>query len=274
MTLFQHALERFRDAGVENAVQEARWMTELLPRESEHRGIPSGELLEQWLAMRCHGMPFQYVVGSVLFYEWEFQVGPGVLIPRPETELLVDAALAELKTAPAGTRVLDLCTGSGAIILSLALKHPEFACVGVDISFEALAWAKKNQQALLAENCTLLQGDLFQPLNPCERYRLITANPPYVAPEEYAVLPSAVKDHEPRLALEAENHGLALEFKIAKEATHWLEPGGVLLMEMGEKQGPALQGYLSSLPYHDVKILPDLTGRQRFVTGRLCARDS
>lgn len=274
MTLFRHALGRLQAAGVENAAQEARWMMELLPRESGRRGIPAGELLEQWLAMRCQGTPFQYVVGSVLFYEWEFQVGPGVLIPRPETELLVDAALAELKTVPAGKRVLDLCTGSGAIILSLAMKHPELVCIGVDLSPEALAWAQKNRQALHVENCTLLQGNLFQPLDPVERYCLITANPPYVAPEEYAVLPSEVKDYEPRLALEAENHGLALEFDIAREATHWLEPGGLLLMEMGETQGPALQEYLSSLPYHDVKILPDLTGRQRFVCGRRCAHAS
>ena len=269
MTLFSHALGRLQNAGIENASQEARWMAELLPRESARRGIPSGELLDHWLTERCQGTPFQYVVGSVLFYEWEFLVGPGVLIPRPETELLVDAALKELQTAPAGSRVLDLCTGSGAIILSLALKHPELSCIGVDLSPEALSWGQKNKEALHATNCTLLQGDLFQPLkDTTERFCLITANPPYVAPEEYTVLPPEVKDYEPRLALEAENHGLALEFKIAQEAVHYLAPKGLLLMEMGETQGPALKEYLTSLQYHDVEILTDLTGRQRFVCGR------
>ena len=269
MTLFSHALGRLQNAGIENASQEARWMMELLPRESARRGIPSGELLDHWLSERCQGTPFQYVVGSVLFYEWEFLVGPGVLIPRPETELLVDAALKELQTAPAGSRVLDLCTGSGAIVLSLALKHPELSCTGVDLSPEALSWAKKNQEALHATNCTLLQGDLFQPLeDTTERFCLITANPPYVAPEEYTALPPEVKDYEPRLALEAENHGLALEFKIAQEARNYLASNGLLLMEMGETQGPALKEYLISLQYHDVEILTDLTGRQRFVCGR------
>ncbi len=246
-------------------------MTELLPRESARRGIPSGELLDHWLTARCQGTPFQYVVGSVLFYEWEFLVGPGVLIPRPETELLVDAALKELRDAPGDSRVLDLCTGSGAIILSLALKHPEFACTGVDLSPEALSWARKNQEALQAKNCTLLQGDLFQPLDPTARFHLITANPPYVSPEEYAVLPPEVKDYEPRLALEAENHGLALEFKIAQEALDYLTPNGLLLMEMGETQGPALQQYLLDLGYDEVQILQDLAGKQRFASAR-CRR--
>ena len=262
------AQRALREAGVENALQEGRWMERLAPREGARRGLPPGALLEEWIRRRCSGEPFQYVVGSVEFYQVELEVGPGTLIPRPETELLVERALEHLERGPAQAWALDLCTGPGAIPLSLAQARPRLQGVGVDLSPDALAWARRNCALLhLEERCQFLQGDLFSPLPPSRRFSLITANPPYVSPEEYQALPREIRDYEPRMALEAGEEGRELEEKIIRQALPWLEPGGALLLEMGETQGDALREALLANGYREVKILRDLTGRERFAQG-------
>ncbi len=269
MTFLSPAQKALREAGVENALQEGRWMEELLPRESARRGLSPDLLREEWLRRRCGGEPFQYVVGSVEFHQVELRVGPGTLIPRPETELLVDRALSLLQTVPPGDDVLDLCTGSGAIPLALAHLRPDLHFWGVDLSPEALAWASQNCALLQSqEACRFLQGDLFAPLPSHLRFPLITANPPYVSPGEYRKLPPEILDYEPRMALEAQEEGLALEREIVIQARHWLKPGGTLLLEMGETQGPSLQKILQDNGFVDVKILQDLTGRDRFAEGK------
>ncbi len=268
MTFLSPSQKALREAGLENALQEGRWMEELLPRESARRGIPLERLREEWLRRRCHGEPFQYVVGSVEFHQVELLVGPGTLIPRPETELLVDRALEVLQRVPPGETVLDLCTGSGAIPLALAHLRPDLHFLGVDLSSEALPWARQNCVLLQSQKiCSFLQGDLFTPLPPTLRFPLITANPPYISPEEYPKLPPEILDYEPRMALEAQENGLALEQQIIRQARHWLKPGGTLLLEMGETQGDALRKTLLDHGYEQVKILQDLTGRNRFAEG-------
>ncbi|MGN0867119.1 MAG: peptide chain release factor N(5)-glutamine methyltransferase [Oligosphaeraceae bacterium] len=268
MTFLSPAQKALREAGVENALQEGRWMEELLPRESARRGLSPDALREEWLKRRIGGEPFQYVVGSVEFHQVELQVGPGTLIPRPETELLVDRALEVLRGVPAGETVLDLCTGSGAIPLALARLRPDLRFLGVDLSPDALAWARRNAALLQSQDiCQFLQGDLFAPLPPRLRFPLVTANPPYISPEEYRRLPPEILDYEPRIALEAQENGLALEREIILQARHWLKPGGVLLLEMGETQGDALRETLLAHGYEQVRILPDLTGRDRFAEG-------
>ncbi len=259
MTRQEYARKTLEAAGVENASQEARWMVELLPD-----GAPDS-CLEEWVQRRCAGEPFQYIVGSVEFYTVTLSVGPGVLIPRPETELLVERGLEVLNSAAPGSRVLDLCTGSGAIVLAMAHERPDFDYTGVDLSPEALQWAQRNLAALKPPRCRFLQGDLFTPLGtPSPTFQLITANPPYITPDEYRQLPAVVHDYEPRMALEAEDNGLALEFAIADLARQWLAPGGTLLMEMGCLQGNDIADKLNSLGYTKVTIHPDLAGLDRF----------
>ncbi|MCQ2397360.1 MAG: peptide chain release factor N(5)-glutamine methyltransferase, partial [Lentisphaeria bacterium] len=184
-------------------------------------------------------------------------------------ELLVERSLELLKSVSAGGRVLDLCTGSGAIILSIAHARPDLQCYGVDLSPQALAWAKKNLKALGLANCELFEGDLFEPLVPGQKYDLITSNPPYVAPKEYSELPSVVKDYEPKMALEAADDGLLLERSIIRQAPCWLKDGGALILEMGETQGRALSDEMLSQGYSNVSIIKDLCARDRFAEGHI-----
>ena len=255
--------ERLRGGGVENANQEAQWMLALAKRKS--RDVAELlELLENWTRRRISGEPFQYIVGSVEFYNIELAIGPGVLIPRPETELLVEHALKLLSGQPSGTAVLDLCTGSGAIPLAMAHERPDLDYTGIDLSPEALRWAEENRANLRPPHCRFLQGDLFAPMGKSHSlYRLITANPPYISPEEYRQLPKEIKDFEPRMALEASDDGLALAKRIAEEARQFLVPDGWLLMEIGDTQGSRMREHLQILGYHSVEILRDLTGRDR-----------
>ena len=267
MSLHSQAWDRLKEGGVENAFQESRWMVELLERSEKPENIMAR--LDEWLNRRIAGEPFQYIVGSVEFYDVELQVGPGVLIPRPETELLVDRALEVLEKCDDSSKtMLDLCTGSGAIPLVIARRCPKLECMGVDLSPEALRWARQNLQNLGLANCRFLEGDLFTPVPPEKRFDLITANPPYVTPEEYAELPAVIKDYEPRMALEAQENGLALEKAIIAQAPAWLKPGGYLLLEMGETQGEALRQALEQAGFQDVVIRQDWAGRDRIAEGR------
>ena len=149
--------ERLRGGGVENANQEAQWMLALAKRKS--RDVAELlELLENWTRRRISGEPFQYIVGSVEFYNIELAIGPGVLIPRPETELLVEHALKLLSGQPSGTAVLDLCTGSGAIPLAMAHERPDLDYTGIDLSPEALRWAEENRANLRPPHCRFLHA--------------------------------------------------------------------------------------------------------------------
>lgn len=261
------AYRRLAAGGVDNAFQEARWMLEILALQEKPECIQT--TLDSWIERRIAGEPFQYIVGSVLFYDIELLVGPGVLIPRPETELLVERALHLLKEVPAGGCLLDLCTGSGAIALAIASERPDIHCIGVDLSPEALRWARLNKERLGVSNCEFLEGDLFKPLTSGMRFDIITANPPYVAPDEYLDLPSEVKDYEPRMALEADEDGLLLEREIIRQAPQWLKNGAPLILEMGESQGCALAAQFARCGYGSISIRNDLCGRQRFAEGHL-----
>lgn len=264
----RQALTVLQHGGVENAQWEARWMVDILCRRCQNCPGEFQPLLEEWLRRRCAGEPFQYIVGSVEFYNLELQVGPGVLIPRPETEELVERALEIVKKAPAGSMVLDLCTGSGAIPLAMAKARPDLRFIGVDISPAALTWAKRNLEMHGLQDCVeFLLGDLCAPLPKKEQFFLVTANPPYVSPDEYAELPAVVKEYEPRNALEAAEDGLALEKRTAQEALEVLLPGGNILLEIGENQGAAMEGILKQLGYQQVQIHRDLSGRHRIAQG-------
>ncbi|MBO7741248.1 MAG: peptide chain release factor N(5)-glutamine methyltransferase, partial [Victivallales bacterium] len=254
---------RLLAGGVENGVQEGRWMVELLQRECSGEAAPE-ERLEEWIRRRIAGEPFQYIVGSTEFHTVELAVGPGVLVPRPETEELVERALEILRDAPAGSCVLDLCTGSGAIPLALSAIRPDLDYTGIDISPEALKWAELNRSRLSPPKCRFLQGDLCAPLGtPSPRFVLVTANPPYISPEDYRELPGEVKDYEPRLALEAEDNGLELEKKCALQGREFLLSGGAVLMEIGESQGAEMAAFLEANGFVNVKIRKDIFGRDR-----------
>ncbi len=190
---------------------------------------------------RMSGEPTQYLTGVKEFYNRTFKVDARVLIPRPETELLVEAALRALpKDAP--SRALDVCTGSGCIAISLAAERPQASVLATDLSPDACALARENAEALgVGARVTVVQGDLFAPVPADARFQLVVSNPPYIASEEIPGLSAEVR-REPHLALDGGKEGLLVIRRVIEGARRYLLPGGLLAMEIGETQGNAVRG--------------------------------
>ena len=237
--------------------------------------------VEEMLAKRRQHVPLQYLMGSAPFMGYTFYVNEHVLIPRQDTECLVSRCLEILKGFPTdqGLQILDLCTGSGCIGISLKKSFPDARVVLSDISEEALAVAKKNARELDAD-VDICQGDLFEGIsgicynqgNPFEgvpgRYHMIVSNPPYIPTAGIKDLMPEVRDHEPGRALDGGLDGLMFYRRIIREAKHYLEPGGYLLFEIGMDQGPALKDLLATEGYEDIVIRKDLAGLDRIAEGR------
>jgi release factor glutamine methyltransferase len=215
---------------------------------------------------RMAGEPTQYLTGVKEFYNRPFKVDARVLIPRPETELLVEAALHVLpKDAP--SQALDVCTGSGCIAISLAAERPQASLLATDLSPGACALAKENAEALgVASRVTILQGNLFEPVPAEARFALIVSNPPYIGTGEIPGLSAEVR-REPHLALDGGPDGLALIRRVVEGARRFLIPGGLLAMEIGETQGSAVRELLQSAGYVDARVEKDLERRDRMAFG-------
>ncbi|MDY0177091.1 MAG: peptide chain release factor N(5)-glutamine methyltransferase [Lentisphaeria bacterium] len=272
----QYARKNLAEANCHNADNEARWMLEELRREFSLKAtgqLPEEALhkLHDMLRRRKLGEPLQYILGNTDFHDINVQVGPGVLIPRPETELLVELAL---QLYPGEGDILDLCTGSGAIALALAHKLPHCQCMASDISPAALHWACINTRSLNLKNVRLLESDLFEQLPSGSKFSLITANPPYVSNSEYQQLPKLIKEHEPALALQAGKLGLDLITRIINQAPSFMHPDAYLIMEIGSSQGEELRNILMQAKWRDPRIAPDLAGLDRFVIAKRPDADS
>lgn len=213
--------------------------------------------------------PVAYLVGRTEFYSIEFEVTPDCLIPRPETELLVQRSIEFLRKRTGPQQVCDLCTGCGIIAVAIAKNVPDAKVMATDISEPALAVAARNiEKHKLAERIELRHGDLFEPLVPqLDLFDLIVSNPPYVTAAEYEALDRNVKDYEPRAALYAGPDGLDVYRKITEEVTQFLKPDGILLLEIGYQQGPAVRGLLEqTAAFAQIRIDKDLQGHDRVVT--------
>ena len=209
--------------------------------------------------------PVDYILGSREFYGLNFLVGPGVLVPRPETEHLVEEALARLKSVKA-PRILDLCTGSGAVALALAHERPDAVVTGCDISPEALTWARRNAHNLgLQERVRWLQGDLWEPVAAASGFfDIITANPPYVTTAEMRELPPEVGQFEPHQALEGGTDGLDIARSIIGGSGAHLRPLGWLFMELGAGQAAQARRLAqASGAFAEVSLVKDLAGIER-----------
>ncbi len=213
------------------------------------------------------GEPTQYLTGVKEFYDRPFAVDARVLVPRPETELLVERVLRALpEDAPA--RALDLCTGSGCIAVTLAAERPKLEVLATDFSPDALAVARANaERHAVSDRVRFVEGDLFAAVDPALRFDAIATNPPYIATAEIATLSAEVRK-EPRGALDGGPDGLVLIRKIAAEALGRLVPGGLLAIEIGETQGPAVLALLQQHGYAEAAIEKDLERRERFAVGR------
>ena len=216
------------------------------------------------------GMPFQYAVGRASFRRLTLEVDPRVLIPRPETELLVEFVL-ELTRDASGGVAIDVGTGSGAIALALAQEGTFARVIGTDVSADALAVARYNASALAAAIPTpveFLQGSLLRPV-PDLRARAIVSNPPYIAFEETAALPPSVRDWEPVTALLSGENGLAATRELVRGAASRLEAGGVLALEVDGRRASLVTEMVSAeAAFADVSVRFDLAGRERFVLAR------
>ncbi len=221
---------------------------------------------EELLQRRLSGEPLQYVTGVAGFRHLELSVGPGALIPRPETEIVAEKAM---DTLPTGGLAVDVGTGSGAIALAIAQERPDATIIATDISVEAARWARRNIDAQ-GLRVHLLVCDLLSALA-CDlrgRFDLIVANPPYVATGETPVLPSEVVEHEPHAALFAGADGTEVVRRLVEASSAWLAPGGWIVLEIGESQGDVTRELLERRGFVEVSIERDLTGRERVARGR------
>jgi release factor glutamine methyltransferase len=230
---------------------------------SEGLSMSEARTFGRALCQRCAGTPLQHLTGEQAFRRITVTVRPGVFIPRPETEVLVEVAL-ECLDERRDPVVVEVGTGTGAVALAIADERPGSRVFATDLSPEAVELARENG-ARLGLSITVLRGDLLEPL-PHElsgAVDLVVSNPPYVTAVEYDDLPAEVRA-DPRLALLG---GTSLHQRLAAEAMGWLRRGGALALEIGATQGPDV-AKIVECSYEDVRIVPDLAGRDRIVAGR------
>ena len=216
------------------------------------------------LLKRAGHQPLQYITGEQEFMGISFWVNEHVLIPRQDTETLVEEAL---KVIPNGSHILDLCTGSGCVIISLVVLGQGITGAGIDISDEAIAVARDNGNRLAPGRIDFIQGNLWNPV--LGKYNTIVSNPPYIPTEDIKELAEEVKDHEPLIALDGAEDGLFFYRQIVGHAAEYLASDGWLLVEIGFDQGPDVYALFVENGFKDVEVIKDLAGNNRVVKGHL-----
>lgn len=280
--VLREAAARLRAAGLAEPRREAETLLSsslgrdraflLTHADDELNGAQASDF-RAWVERRAAGEPFQYIAGRQEFYGLEFEVTPDVLIPRPETELLVEEALKLLKGSDAPL-LCDVGTGSGCIAVTLLHERKDARCFALDVSPAALAVAARNAaRHELDERLQLLVSDCFEALRADEhqelRFDLVASNPPYIAELEMEGLQKEVRDHEPRRALTPGGDGLAIIRRLLTEAPEFLKPGGHFLMEIGFGQHEQVAALIDRGVWTLLEIHRDLQGIPRTVALRL-----
>ena len=244
---------------------------------TRHEQIPSLAQVTAFREMvkkRKEGVPVAYLINKAWFFSLEFLVTPDVLIPRPDTETLVEQAIRLARASGWNQpRILDLCTGSGCIAIALAKNLPAAQLIAVDLSDKALAVARQNAEThAVAERIKFVQGNLFEPvavLAGLTRFELIISNPPYIPTAQIVSLSPNVRAHEPRAALDGGSDGMDFHRRIATEAPEYLAPGGILMMEIAFDQAAGVEEILTTTGiYENIRTLRDAAGHQRCVLGQ------
>ena len=220
-------------------------------------------LYKEYLEKRSRRIPVQHILGVQCFCGLDFIVTPDVLCPRQDTEILIEEAIKRIRP---GSSILDMCTGSGCIILTLLHFVKDCKGTAADLSEKALAVAVQNAKKLEKE-CTFIHSDLFENIE--GRYDVIVSNPPYIATKEIEALEPEVRDMEPRMALDGMEDGLFFYRKIVSASVQYLNPEGWLMFEIGYDQGAQVSEMMKSAGYVDVKVVGDLAGLDRVVIGKL-----
>lgn len=282
--VYREAVSCLKGSGVAEAELDAWYLLEavtgmsrtdfLLHREERLLMEEAGQVKEynRLVAERARRIPLSYLTGRRNFCGLEFAVSEAVLIPRQDTECLVETVLPYTKDA----RILDLCTGSGCIAVSLAVLGSPYSVTGADISEAALAVARSNGERLLEEEkdrrsrqeperLSWIQSDLFGQIE--GTFDIIVSNPPYIASGVIETLEPEVKEFEPRLALDGEEDGLSFYRRILAEAPSYLKEGGLLALEIGYDQGEIVSGWMRRQGFFQVQIIKDLAGLDRVVIG-------
>ncbi|MDP4200131.1 MAG: peptide chain release factor N(5)-glutamine methyltransferase [Bacteroidota bacterium] len=274
--LVAEASMRLKTAGIDDAQANAEYMAAFVSGvrgRAEWRAIRRGKVRQEQadafnelIVRRELHEPLQYILGEWEFFGLPIIVRPGVLIPRPETEILVEEALKEAAVMPAGITIVDVGTGSGAIALAMAKHLPAARVHGVDVSATAIAIAEENQARLDLANVQFRQSDMMQPewLGTLQgTIHLLLSNPPYVSLEDFETLEPELREHEPREALTDEGTGLTFYCRLAEQAGALLAPSGRLLVELGFGLSERVADIMSSAGLYVLRIVPDLAGIPR-----------
>ncbi|MDA8239801.1 MAG: peptide chain release factor N(5)-glutamine methyltransferase [Nitrospiraceae bacterium] len=285
--------EYLEEAGIEDAFADAEILTfdaagaDRLAAYMENPEITKELLskIRRLIRRRAKGEPLQYIVGHVDFLGLTIYVGKGVLIPRPETELLAEEAIRTVQsskfkvqspksssrqrsTIPA-LRILDLCSGTGCIALAIAKATPDADVCGTDVSRAALRFAKKNAEVNEIENVSFLEGSLFAPILGSALFDLIVSNPPYIISADIPRLQREIKDWEPLEALDGGTDGLDFYRKIFADAAGHLRPGGAVLCELGFGQAAAVKEIAQKSGFRDISVNKDYAGIDRILKAEL-----
>lgn len=267
---YRFGKEALTAAGIGEAELDARLLLETVCHTTRNDLLVHGDRevtqeeekqYQDWIARRASRIPLQHITGVQEFMGLEFLVNENVLIPRQDTEILVEEVLRELTD---GSRILDLCTGSGCILLSLLRYSNDCVGVGSDISWKALDVARRNADRL-GIRADFLCGDLFEEVE--GRYDFIVSNPPYIASGEIEGLMDEVRLHEPLSALDGHEDGLFFYRRIVGECPDYLVRGGSLYLEIGWDQGEAVKSLLEKAGFHEVHVTKDYAGLDRVVSG-------
>ena len=268
--LYDYGRERLRKANIPEAELDARLLLEEVCGTDRNYLLVHGEQPvagEQqssffaWIEKRSRHIPLQHILGCQEFMGLRFKVTKDVLIPRQDTETLVEEVMRGLHD---GFHILDLCTGSGCILLSLLHYSNHCAGTGSDVSEAALKVAEENARAL-GQKAEFVRSDLFE--NISGEYEVIVCNPPYIPTGEIPGLMEEVREHDPRSALDGGEDGLCFYKKIIAQAGDYLTPGGRLYFEIGCSQAEALSGLMKAAGYREVNVCRDLSGLDRVVSG-------
>jgi len=214
---------------------------------------------------RCIREPLQYLTGCASFMGLDFKVSPAVLVPRADTEILVEEILKDIHS---GSRIMDMCTGSGCILISLLNYSNECSGLGVDLSKDALEIAKHNASQLVPDkDISFVNSDLFEAIEAEDKFDIIVSNPPYIASAVIEELMPEVRDYEPRMALDGTEDGLYFYRKIVEGSETYLKSGGLLAFEIGYDQGEAVKLLMENKGFNEVEIVKDYSNMDRVVKG-------